>query len=135
MGALVSNADIAENVDIDSTLLPAVRTTTATGTTVDRLGYTRAMFVAHVGTITDGTFAFDFEESDDDSTWSNIASTDLSATVANATSSVDDRVLKVSYLGSKRYLRCNLTVTGSPSTGGPIGVVVVKDGARTAPVA
>ncbi|HRW39290.1 MAG TPA: hypothetical protein P5254_16445 [Aquihabitans sp.] len=133
MGALVSNVDIAENIAVESTLLPNVRTSTTSGTTVDRLGYTRAAFVAHVGTITDGTFAFDLEESDDGSSWSNIDSGDLSTSMANATSSADDRVLTASYLGSKRYLRCNLTVTGSPSTGGPIGVAVLLAGARVSP--
>lgn len=133
MGALVSNADISSVVDVDSTLLPAVRTSTTSGATVDRLGFTRAMFIAHIGTVTDGTFAFDPEESDDGSTWSNIAAADLSTAFVNATSSADDTVQRVSYLGEKRYLRCNVTVTGSPSTGGPIGVTVLKAGPRQAP--
>ena len=133
MGTLVTNQDIDQNVDVDNTLLPNVRTTTASGSTVDRSGYTRAMFLAHVGTVTDGTFTFDPEHSDDGSTWSNIDSADLSGSFTAATSSADDVVQQVGYLGDKRYLRCNLTVSGSPSTGGAIGVVVVKAGARRLP--
>lgn len=131
--ALVSKADINKDVVVASTLLPNVRTSTTSGTTVDRSGSTRGMFIAHIGTITDGTFAFDPEESDDGSTWTNIAAGDLSGSFTNATSGADDTVQEVGYLGSKRYVRCNVTVTGSPSTGGPIGVVFVKAGLRSAP--
>lgn len=118
--------DINKDVNVASTLLPNVRTTTTTGTAVDLAGYRSAMFLAHIGTVTDGTFAFDPEESDDNSTWANIAAGDLSGAFANATSSADDTVQEVGYLGTKRYVRCNVTVTGSPSTGGPIGVTVVR---------
>jgi hypothetical protein len=125
--------DLVHSVAVSTTMLPNVITSTTAGTTVDLAGFTKAMFVAHLGTITDGTFAFDPEESDDDSTWTNIAAGDLDGTFANGTSSADDRIQEVGYQGSKRYVRCNLTVTGSPSTGGAIGISVIKGGARTLP--
>ena len=125
--------NIDKDVSVSSTRLPNVRTTTATGVTVDLAGFDKAMFIAHVGTITDGTFAFDPEESDDDSTWGNIAAGDLSGSFTSGTSSADDTVQEVGYMGSKRYIRCNLTVSGSPSTGGAVGVTVLKAGARTKP--
>lgn len=125
--------DINKDVVVSTTLLPNIVTSTTSGTTVDLAGFTKAMFVAHIGTVTDGTYAFDPEESDDDSTWTNVAAGDLSGTFANATSSADDRIQEVGYMGSKRYVRCNVTVTGSPSTGGPIGISVIKAGARTLP--
>lgn len=128
-----SGRDINKDVAVSSTQLPNVVTSTTTGVTVDLAGFTKAMFVAHIGTITDGTFAFDPEESDDDSTWSNISASDLSGAFVNATSSADDRIQEVGYLGSKRYVRCNMTVTGSPSSGGAIGIAVIKAGARTLP--
>lgn len=125
--------DFNKDVAVSSTLLPNVRTATTSGASVDLKGFTKAMFVAHVGTVTDGTFAFDPEESDDNSNWTNVAAGDLSGSFTNATSSADDTVQEVGYLGSKRYIRCNVTVTGSPSTGGPIGVTVIKAGARQVP--
>lgn len=125
--------DINKDVVVSTTLLPNIVTSTTSGTTVDLAGFTKAMFVAHIGTVTDGTYAFDPEESDDDSTWTNVAAGDLSGTFADATSSADDRIQEVGYMGSKRYVRCNVTVTGSPSTGGPIGISVIKAGARTLP--
>ena len=129
----MTRRDLNKDVAVVSTLLPNVRTSTTSGATVDLAGFREAMFIAHVGTITDGTFAFDPEESDDDSTWTNIAAGDLSGSFTNATSSADDTVQEVGYRGSKRYVRCNVTVSGSPSTGGAIGVTVVKAGARTLP--
>jgi hypothetical protein len=126
--------DLNRDVAVASTLAPALRTTTASGATVDLQGYGKAAFVAHIGVVTDGTHAFDPEESDDGSTWANIASTDLSGTFVSATSSADETVQEVGYLGTKRYVRCNVTVTGSPSTGGLIAVSVVRSGARTLPV-
>jgi hypothetical protein len=128
-----SGRDINKDVAVSSTQLPNVVDATTTGVTVDLAGFTKAMFIAHIGTITDGTFAFDPEESDDDSTWTNIAAGDLSGAFVNATSSADDRIQEVGYLGSKRYIRCNMTITGSPSTGGAVGISVVKAGARTLP--
>ncbi len=128
-----TNRDINKNVAVSSTLSPNIVTTTTEGATVDLAGFLAAMFVAHIGTITDGTYAFDLEESDDDSTWGNIAAGDLSGSFANATSAADDRVQEVGYLGTKRYVRCNVTVSGSPSTGGPISVTVIKAQPRKAP--
>lgn len=125
--------DINKDVSVANTLLPNVRTSTGSGTGVGLAGYRKAMFIAHIGTVTDGTFAFDPEESDDNSTWSNIAAGDMSGSFTNATSSADDTVQEVGYLGSKRYIRCNVTVTGSPSTGGAIGVTVVRGAALTLP--
>ena len=125
--------DIDKDVSVATTQLPNVLTATNAGETVDLVGFQKAMFIAHVGTITDGTFAFDPEESDDGASWSNIAAEDLSGAFVNATSAADETVQEVGYLGSKRYVRCNLTVTGSPATGGAIGIAVLKAGARTLP--
>lgn len=130
---MASGRDLNNDVVVSTTLSPNIVTATTAGTTVDLAGFQKALFIAVIGSITDGTYAFDPEESDDDSTWTNIAAGDLSGTFANATSAADDRIKEVGYLGSKRYIRCNVTVTGSPSTGGPIGIVVVKAGARTLP--
>lgn len=119
--------DIDQQVSVANTLLPNVRTATASGTGVDLAGYRTAMFIAHIGTITDGTFAFDPEESDDNSTWSNIAAADLSGSFTDGTSAADDTVQEVGYLGNQRYIRCNITVSGGPATGGPVGVTVMRD--------
>lgn len=129
----MARRDINKDVAVAETLSPNIVTSTTAGDTVDLLGFRQAMFVAHIGTITDGTYAFDPEESDDDSTWTNIAAGDMSGSFTNASSSADDTIQEVGYLGSKRYIRCNVTVTGSPSDGGPIGITVIKGAPRQAP--
>lgn len=129
----MARRDINKDVAVAETLSPNIVTSTTAGDTVDLLGFRQAMFVAHIGTITDGTYAFDPEESDDASTWTNIAAGDMSGSFTNASSSADDTIQEVGYLGSKRYVRCNVTVTGSPSDGGPIGITVIKGAPRQAP--
>lgn len=129
----MARRDINKDVAVAETLSPNIVTSTTAGDTVDLLGFRQAMFVAHIGTITDGTYAFDPEESDDDSTWTNISAGNLSGAFVDADSSADDTIQEVGYLGSKRYIRCNVTVTGSPSDGGPIGITVIKGAPRQAP--
>lgn len=129
----MARRDINKDVAVASTLSPNIVTATTEGATVDLLGFRQAMFVAHIGTLTDGTYAFDPEDSPDGTTWTNIAAGYLSGSFANATSSADDRIQEVGYLGSQRYVRCNVTVSGSPSTGGPISVTVIKGAPRQAP--
>jgi hypothetical protein len=129
----MTRRDIDKDVSVATTLSPNIVTSTTSGTAVDLAGFTKAMFVAQIGTIANGTYAFDPEESDDNSTWTNIAAGDLSGSFTNATSSADDTLQEVGYLGTKRYVRCNVTVTGSPANGGPIGITVIRAGARTLP--
>lgn len=130
----MTRRDLNNEISVVSTLAPSVVKTTTAGTSVDLAQFTRAAFVAHVGVVTDGTLAFDPEESDDNSAWSNIAEGDLSGAFISATSGADETIQEVGYLGNKRYIRCSLTVTGSPATGGVIGIAVVRAGARTLPV-
>lgn len=126
--------DLATGTSVASTLLPNVRTATAQGVTVDLLGYGEAVLVAHIATITDGTFAFDPEHSDDDSQWDNVPAGELGGAFVNATSAADDTVQEVTYRGNRRYVRCNVIVSGSPATGGPVGVTVLRGSPRRRPV-
>jgi hypothetical protein len=113
--------------------LSAVKTT-ITGPSVDLAPYNAATWYLNCGTYTDGTHTFVIQESPDNSTWNNVAATDLvawSATstsntyplrlgnqqpnaITNAASAVNQRV---GYIGGLRYVRVVDTVTGSPVTG------------------
>lgn len=128
---MTQNRDLASAISVASSLLPNVRTSTASGSGVDLAGYNGAAVVAHIGTITDGTFAISVEESDDNSSFS--AATALVGSFTNGTSSADDTVQEVSYVGTKRYIRGKVTVTGSPSTGGPVGITVIRGLPRQQP--
>jgi len=113
--------------DAASSLHPAARTASADGATVDLTGYDAAEFAILAGAWTDGTHTVSFEESEDDSTWTAVASTDLQGTapvIDGATD--DDQTYNVGYRGLKRYVRGKVTVTDSPSTGAIIGITVLR---------
>lgn len=125
--------DIDKEVAVANTILPALRTASVTGSTVDLLGFRTAMFVVQVGDVTDGTYTFAFEESDDNSSWGAVAGGNLSGSATAADSTHKNTLYEVGYLGSKRYIRCSATASGSPATGGTVGAVVIRGGARTLP--
>lgn len=118
------NRDINSNVATVSSFVPLLRTATVTGTGVDLAGFRSAMVLIHVGTVTDGTHTLSLEESDDDSTYTAVASTDRSGSFTAAATAV--KTQEVGYLGTKRYIRVKSTVTGSPATGGTYGAIVIK---------
>jgi hypothetical protein len=121
--------DLENAIDIAQSLAPAARTATANGTGVDLANYDGAVVVFAVGTITDGTHTPKIQESDDNSTFTDVAAADQIGTFANLASSTPQ---KVGYVGSKRYLRAVSTVT-SATTGGVYGAVVVRGYARKQP--
>ena len=100
------------------TLGPAARTTTATGTGVDLMGFNGCLVLINGGLWTDGTHTFSLEHCDDDATYVTVPAGDMDATPPVVSSGSNDETLfQISYVGSKRYLRAKCTVTGSPSTG------------------
>ena len=121
-----------DNLNVVSHILPLLRTTTVTPSSgVDLQGYEGAAVILHAGTVTDGTFTPELQESDEASAnFTAVADADLDGTETAFTSSVDDRVLVLGYKGTKRYIRLVLTASGSPSTGGTIGCTIVRTDAR-----
>lgn len=121
------------------TVLPATIDTTANGTTVDRSSpslsnFRSAMLVVVAGTVTDGTHAIKLQESDDDSSWSDVAAAHLQGDAISLTSANDEQVHEIGYTGDARYLRAVTTVTGSPTTGGVYGAFIVLGDARRTPI-
>lgn len=149
------NRELSSCKELDSMLDNATLTTnntTVAGGSADLQGCDAATVIADIGewgdTGTDG-WEIGLQESDDDSTWTDVADADLTTTVAGASTvtgaqstgifaiiddaSEDDRQYKTGYIGSKRYIRPKLTATGNQSTGTPIGVFCIKEGLRHAP--
>lgn len=126
--------DLHNQVSIVNSIAPqAALTATTTGTGVDLAGYRSAAVVFHAGAVTDGTWTPTVEESDSfGSGYTTVAAADLSGSLATFTSSTDDTIQKVSYLGSKRYIRAVLTETVT-STGGLITATVVRGNPVTTP--
>lgn len=122
-----------------TTLLPAARTATANGTTVDRhtpalANFRTAMLIVHVGTVTDGTHVFTLQDSPNGSDWTNVAAAQLQGSAISVTSANDERVFELGYTGTARYLRGVVTVSGSPATGGVYSAAIALSGPRRAPI-
>jgi hypothetical protein len=107
-------------IDYVTSVAPLIRTTSVNGSGVDLANYGGNAFAFVCGANTDGTHTPKLQDSADNSTFSDVVAADqvgtLSALAANT-------IQKVSYIGSKRYVRAVITVTGSPSTGANIAVV------------
>ena len=69
--------DIKSNVDAVKSIDPATYNSNQTGTGVDLQGYEAAMAVIQSGALTDGTHTPKMQESDDDSTYTDVGATDL----------------------------------------------------------
>jgi len=122
----------------------ASRTANATvnGTGVDMAGtgnfFRSAMLLVVAGGITDGTHTFVLQESDDNTSFTNVAAGDLQGTLAALSSgggatSGPNTVQRQSYTGSKRYLRATVTTAGA-TTGGTFGAVILMNQGSGQPV-
>lgn len=97
----------------------ALKTTTTTGAAVDLANVQENLFVFLPGAITDGTHTPKLTECDTSGgTYTDVAAADMVGTLSALAANT---VQKVSYIGSKRYVKMVSTVAGSPSTGGYYG--------------
>ncbi len=127
--------DLKSNLDVVQSLAPAARTADADGTGADLLGYGSAVAVVAFGAWTDGTHTPALEESDDNSTFTAVAAADLQGSfTACADADTDNTVQRVGYLGTKRYVRVALTVTGA-TTGALSAAEIVRGHPASAPLA
>ena len=62
-----------------------------------------------------------------------VAAADLVGSLVAFTATIDERTNEVGYIGSKKWIRAVLTVSGSPGTGGPTAAIVIKGFPRTLP--
>lgn len=129
--------DAYSNITVRETLAIATRTASANGTGVDRYlngaAFQDAMLIVHTGTITDGTHAIDVQESDDNSTFTSVAASELQGTEPSIVAADDNKMFVVGYKGTKRYLRAAVTASGTTS-GGTYGASFVLANPRNAPV-
>lgn len=122
--------DLKNNLAVDQSISPAAKTADATGTGVDLQGFDAAMVLIHPGTISDGTHTPKLQESDDNSTFTDVASDDLEGSFENIAT---DTIQRVGYKGTSRYVRVHVAVSGA-TTGGTYGAAIVKGKAATVPV-
>lgn len=128
--------DFSNNMKVAVALAPALRTASATGGAIDRLGFEQVTFIVTAGAYTNGTHTLVFEASDDNSTWAAVAASELvgEAPVID-TSGEQNTAYPVGYIGDARYVRVKSNVTGSPATGAIVGANVLLTKPALAPVA
>ena len=103
-----------DNVKAVVSVVAAVYTADQNGTGVDTQGYRNGMLVVHAGNIdtasADETYVVELEESDDNSTWSDVATISVTIDADNEVG-----VARISELNvtRKRYLRAVLNVGGT----------------------
>jgi hypothetical protein len=105
---------------------PGAKTSSVTGSTIDRADYEAVLFEVIFATWTDGSHTPVMQESDDGSTWSTVSTDQMRGTLTVVDgASEDDMVYSFYYFGSKRYVRLNYTVAGT-TTGAVYGAIALK---------
>ena len=117
------------------------------GVGVDLQGYEGALIVAEVGAEGDTLGASDhiqleLEESEDDSTYADVADADVIGTVTGTNTGTIAKIDAAaeapavhfaSYIGAKRYLRVVDNRTGTHTNGTPTSATIVRGHARHQP--
>lgn len=126
------------NARAKATLAIELRTNgTANGTAVDlheNLDASRsAMLIVIAGTVEDGSHSVILQESPNGTDWTAVAAADRQGAVPAVTSSNDNAVYELGYLGHARYLRASVTTSGA-TDGGTLGAVIVRAYPRRTPI-
>ncbi|WP_066715929.1 MULTISPECIES: hypothetical protein [Hyphomicrobiales] len=125
--------DLSHNVGIVQAVAPAVLTATNTSAAIDLLGFDSAMVVVNTGAIvSSGNFTPKLQESDTTTSgdFTDVAAADLTGTFPAALSAAS--VIKVGYIGNKRYIRTVLTLNSGTSIAA--SATVIKGHPASAPV-
>jgi hypothetical protein len=126
--------DLKSAVDAAHSLPPLLRTASGTGDGVDLRGYDSAFGLTHFGDWTDGTWTPKLQESDDNTSFTDVGTADLQgAFTAVSGTSGENTLQRVGYIGAKRYLRGFLTGTGT--TGINAGIAILRGHPARQPLA
>ncbi len=124
--------DLASNISITASIVPAVLTATTTGSAIDTLNYgSLAVAITTGAIVSSGNFTPKLTESDDNVTYTDVAAADLIGTFPSALSA--SSTIKVSYKGFKRYVKPVLTLNSGTSIAA--SAVAIKGNAAQRPVA
>ena len=141
--------NIYYNQDTVASLVPAVRNADANGIGVDLRDFDGNLIVASVGvegiTLSGANrIELKVEESDDNTTFTAVANSDLLGFVAGGVATgtfaiVDDNaeapaIYSAQYIGAKQYIRVVLDIVGTHATGTPIAANVHRGFPHMAPV-
>ena len=140
--------DIYSDLKVDQLIDPADIVADGNSASVDMQGYDSLMFIVNVGATGDTLDANNYielevEESDDDSSFTDVADADLHKWVAGSNDGTfalinaadeDDAVYITGYRGNSRYVRVVINVTGTHTNGTPQAVTAVRGNAVFKPV-
>ena len=140
--------DLYSNLGVQAAVDPAVMTADANGNGIDTRGFDSVMLAASVGASGDTLsgsvkIELELEESDDDTTYTDVADSDLLNAVDGTNDGTfaviddpaeDDAVYLTGYRGTKRYVRVVVNVTGTHTNGTPIGAVAILGHPHLTPV-
>lgn len=137
--------DFEANVLVNQVVDPVVADTDADedGSSVDLKDYKHVFFVANIGesgdTLSSSVYIeLELEESDDDSSFTDVDDADMTNTVDGANDGTfakivlagDDKRYVTQYKGSARYVRPVVNMTGTHTNGTPVSVTAFRFGAR-----
>lgn len=105
--------------------------TTTTGTGLAWGRFRSAMVVVWSGTLADGTFTFEVQDSDDDTNYTAVADAYLEGAEPALTAS--DTVAVIGYKGTRKYLRVVCASTDT-TDGGPVGALIICADSYRGPV-
>lgn len=118
--------DLKSNIDVQHSLAPAVSSTSRTGTGVDVREHDGIVAVVHYGAYTDGTHTAKLQDSSDNTTFADVATSNLQgAFTAVSSTASNNTTQRVGYIGGSRYVRAFITATGT-TTGAASGATVVR---------
>lgn len=125
--------DLANNIGAVQAVAPAVLSATKTSDPIDLGGFESAAVVINTGAIAgDGDYTAKLQESDT-TTPDDFTDVDDADLVGSFPASLEaDSVVKVGYIGNKRYVRT--VITKNSGTSIAAGAVVVKGHAHDRPV-
>lgn len=142
------NKDLQSNSSIVNSIACASIDADADGASADLKGYSGALVIADVGVggitfTTTNMIEFEVEESDDDSTFTDVADADLVGYVAGTndgtfgraiSAATDDAKFKAQYIGNKRYIRVVANFSGTHGTASPVSASILRINPTYGPV-
>ena len=146
---MVGHSSTFYNVLPVSLLPPLARPASANSASVDLQNYDSVEFVINVGAAGDtysGTNRTEatLQESDDNSTWTAVADSDMQRVVTGGQATGTFMLLnansgagllyRTAYTGNKRYVRVALTNYGTTTNGTPMDVIALLGRPKNAPV-
>lgn len=103
--------DLTNNLNVEESIRPQVATGAVNGQTIDTRGSDSVMIAVSIGAITgsSGDATVTLEESEDDSTWTDVADDDIIGTEPTLAANT---AYQFGYSGSQRYVRAVFALGG-----------------------